>query len=179
MLTTLKTLGIDYYRRAKSNEIGTTMVFSIRPGESEADRPFIERLNARLVEVIKAPTHTEHEVKIFQEGFTASSWDPNIPHNATFVAIDAQGEQIGYVNVREGVDEIVSGKCAYIALLAVVPAAEGKGVAQSLVNEAEQWARQMGYVRVALDVFASNERGLRFYGKMGFNPETIRVIKNI
>jgi ribosomal protein S18 acetylase RimI-like enzyme len=155
------------------------MIFSIRPGEGEMDRPFIEQMNARLVEVIKAPTHTESEVKSFQQGFTASSWNADIVNNATFVAINGQGAPIGYVNVREGNDEIAEGKCGYIALLAVVPEAEGQGVAQSLVNEAEKWARQMGYTRVALDVFASNERGLRFYDKMGFDHETIRVIKKI
>ena len=155
------------------------MIFSIRPSAGEADRPFVERLNARLTEVIKAPAHTETEVRSFQHGFTASSWDVTISNNATFVAINSQGEPIGYVNIREGNDEIAEGKCGYIALLAVVPEVEGQGVAQSLVSEAEEWARQMGYTRVALDVFASNERGLRFYSKLGFAHETIRVIKKI
>ena len=155
------------------------MIFSIRQGAGEADRPFIEKLNARLIEVIKAPTHTEYQVRSFQQGFTASSWNADIANNATFLAISGQGEPIGYVNVREGNDEIAGGKCGYIALLAVIPEAEGQGVAQSLVSEAENWARQMGFTRVALDVFASNERGLRFYDKMGFDHETIRVIKSI
>ncbi len=155
------------------------MNFSIRPDKGEADRPFIECLNARLVGVIEAPTHTEREVWSFQSGFTATTWDPNIGKNATFVAIDDLGERIGYVNVREGMDEIGGAKCGYVALLAVVPEAEGRGVAQSLINEAERWSCQMGYSRLALDVFASNSRGLRFYDKVGFRPETIRVIKKI
>jgi GNAT superfamily N-acetyltransferase len=155
------------------------MTFSIRPADGDADRPFIEGLNARLVEVIEAPTHNESEVWSFQTGFTATTWSPDIGNNATFVAISELGDRIGYVNVREGTDEIGGAKCGYIALLAVNSDAEGKGVAQSLVNEAEQWARQMGYTRLALDVFASNDRGLTFYEKAGFKPETIRVIKKI
>lgn len=167
------------FRAANNIKIGTAMIFSIRPSAGEADHRFIERLNARLTEVIKAPTHTEGQVASFQQGFTASSWDADIFSNATFVAVNVQDEPIGYVNVREGNDEIAEEKCGYIALLAVVPEVEGQGVAQSLVSKAEEWSRQMGYTRVALDVFASNERGLRFYNKVGFAHETIRVIKKI
>lgn len=155
------------------------MTFSIRAEETEADREFIEGLNPRLTEVIEAPVHSKREVEVFQYGFTATSWDSEIGENATFIAIKECGERIGYVNVREGMDEIAGKKCGYIALLAVKPEAEGQGVALSLVNEAEQWARQMGYTRLALDVFASNDRGLRFYEKAGFSHETIRVIKQI
>ncbi len=155
------------------------MDFLIRPSNGDTDIAFIERLNTRLIGVIDAPAHTESQVRLFQEGFTASSWNADIANNATFIAVNDEGEPIGYVNIREGADEIAGEKCGYIALLAVVPEAEGQGVAQSLVSEAERWAQQLGYTRLALDVFASNERGLRFYDKIGFKRETIRVIKRI
>ena len=155
------------------------MTFSIRAEETEADREFIEGLNPRLTEFIEAPAHSKRDVEQFQDGFTATSWDSDIGENATFIATKECGERIGYVNVREGMDEIAGKKCGYIALLAVKPEAEGQGVARSLVNEAEKWAKQMGYARLALDVFASNDRGLRFYEKAGFRHETIRVIKQI
>jgi ribosomal protein S18 acetylase RimI-like enzyme len=157
----------------------TNMTFSIRTEETEGDREFIEGLNARLTEVIEAPAHSKSDVAMFQTNFTTTSWDSDIGENATFIAVKECGERIGYVNVREGMDEIAGEKCGYIALLAVIPEAEGLGVARSLVNEAEQWAKQLGYSRLALDVFASNDRGLRFYEKAGFQRETIRVIKQI
>jgi ribosomal protein S18 acetylase RimI-like enzyme len=153
------------------------MPISIRAFLGEADREFIESLNLRLSEVIQAPAHSQREVELFQSRFTATAWDSDIADQATFVAIDERGSRTGYVNVREGTDEIAGDKCGYIALLAVEPEAEGRGVAQSLVSKAEQWAKQMGYARLALDVFASNGRGLRFYEKAGFQHETIRVIK--
>lgn len=155
------------------------MTFSIRTFLDEADRGFIERLNCRLTEVIEAPAHSRREIELFQSRFTATSWDGDTGHQETFVAIDEHGKKVGYVNVREGIDEIAGAKCGYIALLAVEPEAEGQGVAQSLVNKAEQWAKQVGYARLALDVFASNGRGLRFYEKAGFQQEAIRVIKQL
>ena len=155
------------------------MRFSIRAEESESDRLFIEGLNSRLADVIEAPAHSKKDVKLFQKRFTATSWDSDIGDSAIFIATEESGDRSGYVNVREGLDDIANEKCGYIALLAVKPEAEGKGVARALVGEAECWAKQMGYGRLALDVFTSNERGLQFYENAGFQHETIRVIKQI
>ncbi|OHD09166.1 MAG: hypothetical protein A3E77_15625 [Sphingopyxis sp. RIFCSPHIGHO2_12_FULL_65_19] len=95
------------------------------------------------------------------------------------MAIEETGKRIGYVNVREGSDDVLGEACGYIALLAVEREHEGKGVAQSLVKQAERWAKEMGFSRLALDVFASNEHALKFYERAGFQPETVRVIKKL
>ena len=153
--------------------------FTIHPARDEADRVFIRGLNVRLSSVIDAPTHSNEEVIAFQDRFTASAWGNGTGHSATFVAVGKDGQRLGYVNVRESADEIANEKCGYIALLAIVAEAEGEGVGQSLLQEAERWAREMGFRRLSLDVFASNHRGQRFYQTAGFRPETIRVIKQL
>lgn len=153
--------------------------FTIRPERDETDRGFIQEMNARLTSVIDAPTHSEAEIIAFQDRFTASAWANDIGDSATFVAVGKDGRRLGYVNVRGSADEIADEKCGYIALLAVVAEAEGTGVGQSLLLEAERWTKQTGFSRLSLDVFASNHRGKRFYEKAGFRPETIRVIKKL
>lgn len=57
--------------------------------------------------------------------------------------------------------------------------AESEGVGQSLLRAAEKWSKGIGFSRVALDVFASNSRGQRFYETAGFRAETIRVSKRL
>jgi len=155
------------------------MSFSIRSECGDEDRSFIEGLNPRLTEVITAPTHSSGDVRSFQEAFTATAWDTNAVRHATFLAIEQTGNRIGYINVREGSDDVIGEACGYIALLAVAREHEGRGVAQALVKEAERWARDMGFSRIALDVFASNAHALRFYERAGFQPETVRVIKKL
>jgi ribosomal protein S18 acetylase RimI-like enzyme len=155
------------------------MIFSIRAEEGEADHVFMLSLNKRLVDVSQAPTHSEAEVAVFQEQFTASAWSNDIETNATFVAVGEDGRRLGYVNVRETADEIGQEKCGYIALLAIVAEAEGKGVAQALVSRAENWSKQQGFSRLSLDVFASNQRAQQFYKKAGYQSEMIRVIKQL
>ena len=153
--------------------------FSIRPEEGEADRAFMRGLNARLTSVIDAPTHSNDSVVAFQERFTASAWGSDTGESATFVAIKKDGQRLGYVNVRGSIDEIADERCGYVALLAVVAEAEGEGVGQSLLRQAEKWTKEMGFRRLSLDVFASNHRGQRFYEEAGFRPETIRLVKRL
>src|SRR3546814_12155292 len=47
------------------------MSFSIRPECDDKDRRFIEGLNVRLTEVIKAPAHSSNEIESFQKAFAA------------------------------------------------------------------------------------------------------------
>lgn len=155
------------------------MELTIRPLCGEADLDFIRDLNVRLSGVIDAPTHSKQEIVAFQDRFTASAWENDTGDSATFVAVGRDGKRLGYVNVRGSADEIANERCGYIALLAVVAEAEGEGVGQALVEEAENWTKQQGFRRLSLDVFASNHRGLRFYEKAGFRPETIRVVKRL
>lgn len=161
------------------NKATGNMTFSIRPEDGVEDRKFIRDLNTRLVEVSDAPTHCTEEVEDFQDRFTASAWGTITENRATFVAVAQNDQKIGYINVRESEGDIASKKCAYIALLAVTAEAEGKGVAQSLIAEAEAWSKQMGYSRICLDVFDSNDRGQKFDEQAGFQPETIRMIKKL
>ncbi len=155
------------------------MSFSIRLECDDEDRRFVEGLNPRLAEVITAPTHSANDVRAFQEAFTATAWEASTARNATFLAVEQTGKRIGYINVREGSDDVLGEACGYIALLAVEREYEGRGVARSLVKEAERWAREMGFSRIALDVFASNGHALGFYERAGFQPETVRVIKKL
>ena len=155
------------------------MFFSIRSARDDEDRRFVESLNPRLTDVISAPAHSASEVRSFQEAFTATAWSIESGKSATFLAVDRAGLRIGYINVREGSDDVLGEPCGYIALLAIQEEYEGRGVARLLMKRAERWAKEMGFDRVALDVFASNNNALEFYQRAGFKPETVRVIKRL
>src|SRR3546814_591132 len=103
------------------------MSFSIRPECDDKDRRFIEGLNVRLTEVIKAPAHSSNEIESFQKAFAATAGELDGGKGATFLAVEETGNRIGYVHVREGSDEVLEEACGYIALLAVEQEHEGRG----------------------------------------------------
>lgn len=153
------------------------MNLQIRLAEPETDRAFVESLDARLFEPIEAPAHSRTQIEIFQRRFTATAWREG--GGAIFIAESEESERLGYMNVRTGQDDVAEEPCAYIALLAVIPEAEGSGVAAALLERAEEWTREQGYTLLSLDVFSSNQRAQRFYNKAGFGAETMRLVKRL
>lgn len=59
-------------------------------------------------------------------------------------------------------------RCIYIHRLAVHPEAQGQGIAQQMMQFAEEYAREHGFASVRLDTFSKNERNNIFYTKRGY-----------
>ncbi|THD69217.1 GNAT family N-acetyltransferase [Robertkochia marina] len=60
------------------------------------------------------------------------------------------------------------GEQYYIHRLAVHPDQQGKGFAQTLMDYAENMARENNITSVRLDTFSKNERNQRFYEQRGY-----------
>ena len=56
----------------------------------------------------------------------------------------------------------------YIHRLSIHPKEQGKGFAKELMDFAEGFAREKGYVSVRLDTFSQNKRNQRFYEARGY-----------
>ncbi len=47
------------------------------------------------------------------------------------------------------------------------------------MDAAEEWARNRGYRRVTLNVFAQNDRARQMYERFGYEPETVHYLKEL
>ncbi len=56
----------------------------------------------------------------------------------------------------------------YIHRLSVDPMFQGKGFAQKLMDFAENFAKEKGFVSIRLDTFSQNKRNQLFYEKRGY-----------
>jgi GNAT superfamily N-acetyltransferase len=66
---------------------------------------------------------------------------------------------------------------AYLGELAVIEEAEGHGIGRALVDAAEQWARERGHTLLVLDTGAANTRARHFYANLGYQEESVRLVK--
>lgn len=66
---------------------------------------------------------------------------------------------------------------AYLADLALAEWAEGLGLGQILLNEAENWARRQGLKHLQLHVFATNARARKLYARAGYSEATLGLVK--
>lgn len=61
-----------------------------------------------------------------------------------------------------------SGNNVYIHRLSVHPRYQGKGYAQQLMDFAEKYAKENGFISVRLDTFSQNKRNQNFYETRGY-----------
>lgn len=89
-----------------------------------------------------------------------------------FLAIEDGDVVLGWcdilLNPREGFRH-----CGQLGM-GLLPQARGKGLGGRLAAAAIERAWEEGLERIELEVFASNERGLRLYRKLGFAVEGVK-----
>lgn len=95
------------------------------------------------------------------------------------VAEQGRGNILGCVLVTVHRDQWNGERYARMAVLAVQRGAEGRGVASSLLDAAQSWARREGLRRFACDLFDSNWRAQRFCEHHGFKRDTTRYLKEL
>lgn len=59
-------------------------------------------------------------------------------------------------------------KNIYVHRLAVLPEFQGKGYARKLMDFAENYAKEGGYISIRLDTFSQNKRNQKFYETRGY-----------
>lgn len=96
---------------------------------------------------------------------------------AVLVAQDADGTPLGFVHL-EAERECFTGELeGYVANLALADAAEGRGVGRALMEAAEAWTHSMGMRRLGLYVFAANDHARGFYARLGFEEDSLMLVK--
>ena len=114
-------------------------------------------------------------------------WDENYPdlerleediHSGTLFAYRDNDQVIGIVVLNETQDPEYSeinwstsetDKNLVVHRLAVDPEHQGQGIAQKLMDFAEEYARKKEYHAIRLDTFSQNPRNQKFYENRGYS----------
>jgi ribosomal protein S18 acetylase RimI-like enzyme len=144
----------------------------------EEDRDFIFEQSPILAKVAELNWHTDEVVKKMQDDYiSAMLSQTSVPH----ITLIAENNEVplGFLHARSHKDGVSGETCGTVPLLSVSPEAQGMGVGKMLIEAAEVWAKGLGYRLLHLEVFANNSNAQNFYQKLGFEAETIQMIKNI
>lgn len=145
----------------------------------EEDLPFLYGLAPRLAGAARLPWRDPAEVLDFQNGYMKAALEAPAAGAVTLVAVDDRGRRLGFLHAEPARDSIGEADCGYISLLAVEKEAEGRGIAQRLMEAAEVWARGKGFRFLSLEVFAGNDRAREFYDRCGYRAESLRMLKPV
>ncbi|MFC7443119.1 GNAT family N-acetyltransferase [Laceyella putida] len=152
--------------------------FQIRLATS-ADHDFIMDLSLRFNDFPLMAWRDRDKMDTAQIRLTKEALENPRPHSELFVIEDARHIPCGYIYLAETEDFFTKEKLAFILAIAVKKEAEGHGLGRKLMDHAEEWAHGRGCRQLGLQVFAANERARRLYESCGFEPESIRMIKDL
>lgn len=149
----------------------------IRPMEPE-DRDFVLSLAERLEAVGVPPWRDPQKMHAFHQHYANETARAGGEDEAVFIA-EFDGERLGVVHVLETTSGLTGERQGYVATLAVTEQAGGKGVGRALMDAAEDWCRSRGLVIIALDVFARNSQARAFYTHLGYDEETLKMVRTL
>jgi ribosomal protein S18 acetylase RimI-like enzyme len=98
--------------------------------------------------------------------------------STVLIAQRADGTRLGFISLKVS-QGVAGGERGHVADLAVVDEARRTGVGRALMRAGEAWAQERGFRMLSLDVWATNERALEFYRRLGFEAESLCLIKRL
>lgn len=136
-----------------------------------------------LINLLQQVGEVHHQIRpdLFREG--AQKYDeaalrrlladPNRPILVAIVDGTVAGYAFCILQVTEGDSALQDRKTVYIDDLCVDETVRGKGVAGALYHRVCEYARQLRFDAVTLNVWCGNDRAMRFYEKCGLKPQKI------
>lgn len=86
-------------------------------------------------------------------------------------------ESVACIWLGNAVDQVRGDRHAHIFLLYVMPEHRRRGIARALMRHAEDWARARGDRQLGLQVFQSNQPALSLYHQLGFQTQSLWMVK--
>ncbi len=77
----------------------------------------------------------------------------------------------------KAIDQITGDRIAHIFLLYVAPEHRRRGIATALIGIVETWAISKGLGAIALQVFQTNSSALNLYNQLGYQTQSISMVK--
>nr|WP_041555293.1 GNAT family N-acetyltransferase [Nostoc sp. PCC 7524] len=81
--------------------------------------------------------------------------------------------------VGNAIDQVTGNRHAHIFLLYVVPEHRRRGIGTALMRYVENWAMQRGDRQIGLQVFQSNQAALNLYNQLGYQTQSLWMLKQL
>ena len=102
-----------------------------------------------------------------------------LPESIFRIALAENGEVVGIAFATFRPEALSQKPSAHLEVLAVAEHEAGKGVGKLLVTAVESEVKARGCTYLTLNVFMRNEKARGFYGRLGFDEELLRCIKEV
>jgi ribosomal protein S18 acetylase RimI-like enzyme len=91
--------------------------------------------------------------------------------------LDSSSAPVACLWVGNAIDQVQGKRHAHIFILYVVPEHRRRGIGTALMRYVENWATQRGDRQIGLQVFQSNKPALNLYNQLGYQTQSLWMIK--
>ena len=149
----------------------------IRAARTE-DASWILPMSSRLHDFGPPPFRPRDQMDRAVAADIAAGLAATDPEIAVLVAEDEEsGRPLGFAHIKTFADYFPEEPHGHVSDLVVADGAEGRGVGSALLAAAEDWSRARGHRLLTLNVFDENHRARRLYDRVGYRPDTLRMVK--
>jgi GNAT superfamily N-acetyltransferase len=152
--------------------------FRVRPATA-GDREFVLGLVPELAAFGPPPWRSAQQMNETDRLVIGGALDRSAGGATVLVAEDDAGTPLGFIHLTSDTDYYTRRDCGHISDIVVAPAARGRGVSETLLSAAGEWAAARGYSLLTLNVFVGNTRARALYERTGFGAETVRYVKDL
>lgn len=143
------------------------------------DKDFILSLVPRLMEFGPPPWRPATQMTATDMEVIEGVLLTNPSGTIVLVAEDKSGAPLGFIHLNTTRDYFTRESHGHVSDIVVAPNGEGRGVGRALIEAGEAWSRAQGFRLLTLNVFASNERALKLYERLGYGQDTIKYVKEL
>lgn len=86
---------------------------------------------------------------------------------------------VGCLWMGNAIDQLSGNRHTHIFLLYVAPVHRRQGIGRALMEFAQKWSKGRGDHQIGLQVFLSNQPALNMYRKLGFQTQSLWMVKSL
>ncbi|MBE9116802.1 GNAT family N-acetyltransferase [Lusitaniella coriacea LEGE 07157] len=91
----------------------------------------------------------------------------------------AHSPKVACLWMGNAIDQVWGNRYSHIFLLYVRPEYRREGIGSALMLRAQEWAISRGDCQIGLQVFPNNENALKLYRKLGYETQSLLMIKKL
>lgn len=131
--------------------------------------------------LVKFMCQTYQEILGNQEDFShlANTVERYFNKDTPLWWVESAGNEIACIWMGNAIDQVKGDRYTYIFLLYVDKQHRGKGIGTSLMGHGENWAKSRGDRQIGLMVFSINQAALNLYQTLGYQTQSLLMLKKI
>ena len=110
---------------------------------------------------------------------TGQNRQENSPCLPSFSSSQSRRTPVACLWLGLAIDQLTGDRHAHVFLLYVSQLHRRRGIGRSLMQLAERWARERGDRQIGLQVFQDNDPALNLYRALGYETQSLWMIKSL